>query len=47
MQDKFIHIRYFALYNDQGEYRGTLVVSQYLALLRALEGERRLLDERE
>jgi DUF438 domain-containing protein len=45
MQGKFIHIRYFCLRNDSGEYRGTLEVSQDLAPLRALQGERRLLDD--
>jgi DUF438 domain-containing protein len=47
MQGKFIHIRYFAIRDDQGTYRGTLEVSQDLAPLRALQGERRLLDEKE
>ena len=41
----FIHIRYFALRDRQGAYRGTLEVSQELSPLRALEGERRLADE--
>ncbi len=47
MQDKFIHIRYFAIHDEQGEYQGTLEVSQDIAGIRALEGERRLLDEGE
>jgi DUF438 domain-containing protein len=42
---KFIHIRYFALRDEQGEYQGTLEVSQDVTRIRALEGERRLLDE--
>lgn len=45
MQGRFIHIRYFALWDDQGKYRGTLEVSQDLTPLRALQGERRLLDD--
>lgn len=45
MQGLFIHIRYFALRDADGTYRGALEVSQNLTPLRALEGERRLLDE--
>lgn len=41
----FVHIRYFALRDASGAYRGTLEVSQNLTPLRALEGERRLLDD--
>lgn len=41
---KFIHIRYFAVRNGNGEYLGTLEVTQDLTPLRALEGERRLLQ---
>ena len=44
MGGKFIHIRYFAVRDSQGEYRGTLEMSQDLTPLRALEGERRLAD---
>ena len=39
---KFIHIRYFAMRDEQGEYQGTLEVTQDIAHLRKLEGERRL-----
>ncbi len=45
MQGMFVHIRYFALRDESGAYQGTLEVSQDLAPLRALEGERRLLDD--
>jgi len=45
MGGKFIHIRYFAMRDEQGAYQGTLEVSQDVAHIRALEGERRLLDE--
>jgi hypothetical protein len=41
---KFIHIEYFAVRDDKGEYLGTLEVSQNLSPLRALEGEQRLLS---
>ena len=44
MNEKFIHIRYFALRDFSGNYRGTLEVSQDITGLRALEGEKRLLD---
>ena len=45
MGGKFIHIRYFAMRDADGNYRGTLEVSQDLTELRKLEGEKRLLDE--
>ncbi|HSV85495.1 MAG TPA: DUF438 domain-containing protein [Levilinea sp.] len=45
MGPRFVHIRYFALRDTAGAYRGTIEVTQDLAPLRALEGERRLLDE--
>ncbi|MDZ7370174.1 MAG: DUF438 domain-containing protein [candidate division KSB1 bacterium] len=44
MGGRFIHIEYFALRNEQGEYLGTLEVSQDLTALRALQGEQRLLS---
>lgn len=44
MHGKFIHIEYFALRNEDGEYLGTLEVSQELTNLRALEGEKRILS---
>ncbi|BDU71709.1 DUF438 domain-containing protein [Mesoterricola silvestris] len=44
MGGKFVHIRYFAVRNEAGEYLGTLEVTQELSRLRALSGERRLLQ---
>ncbi len=44
---KFIHIRYFAMRDEQGKYLGTLEVSQDVTFIRALQGERRLLAEGE
>lgn len=41
---RFIHIAYYALRNEQGEYLGTLEVSQDLTGYRALEGEQRILS---
>ena len=40
----FVHIRYFALRDDAGTYKGVIEVSQNAAGIRALEGEKRLLD---
>ncbi len=44
LQGKFLHIRYFAVRDREGAYRGTLEVSQDVTGIRTLEGERRLLD---
>lgn len=43
MGEKFIHIRYFALRGPAGEYKGCIEVSQDVAGIRALQGEKRLL----
>jgi len=45
MNGMFIHIRYFALHDVNGNYKGALEVSQDLTPLRALKGEKRLLDD--
>ena len=45
MGPRFVHIRYFAMRDESGEYLGTLEVTQDIAPLRTLEGERRLLAE--
>ncbi|MBN2174170.1 MAG: DUF438 domain-containing protein [Bacteroidales bacterium] len=44
MKGQFIHIEYFAMRNEKGEYLGTLEVSQNLTNKRALEGEQRILS---
>jgi uncharacterized protein len=44
MGGKFIHIRYFPVYRADGSYRGTVEVSQDVTSIRALSGQRRLLD---
>ena len=44
MGGKFIHIEYFALRNEKGEYLGTLEVSQNLTNYRELKGEQRILS---
>jgi len=41
---RMIHIEYFALRSDTGEYLGTLEVSQDLTGYRALQGEQRILS---
>ncbi|HET6513875.1 MAG TPA: DUF438 domain-containing protein [Thermodesulfovibrionales bacterium] len=44
MKGRFIHIRYFAVRDAKGFYRGTMEVSQDVTGIRKLEGEQRLLD---
>jgi uncharacterized protein len=41
---KFVHIRYFAVRDREGKYLGTLELTQDVAPLKALSGERRLLS---
>ncbi|MHB1125955.1 MAG: DUF438 domain-containing protein [Bacillota bacterium] len=44
LKGSFIQISYFAVRSDEGEYRGIVEVSQDVTDIRALEGEKRLLD---
>ena len=44
MGGKMIHIEYFALRNEKGEYLGTLEVSHNVSPYRDLEGEQRILS---
>ena len=44
MGGKFIHIEYFALRNEKGDYIGTLEMSQELTEKRKLSGDQRLLS---
>jgi hypothetical protein len=44
MQGKFILIKYFAVRDAEGKYRGCLEVSQDVTGIRKLEGQKRLLD---
>jgi hypothetical protein len=44
MNGMFIHIRYFPLRDEKDVFRGIIEVSQEVTAVRALEGERRLLD---
>jgi DUF438 domain-containing protein len=41
---KFVHIRYFAVRDRDGKYLGTVELTQDIAPLRGLTGERRLLQ---
>ncbi|MEW6368208.1 MAG: DUF438 domain-containing protein [Acidobacteriota bacterium] len=41
---RFVHIRYFAMRDGKGQYAGTLEVTQDVTHIRALDGERRLLQ---
>jgi len=43
--DKFIYINYFPVRDNEGNYLGTLEVTQDITELRKLEGQKRLLDE--
>ncbi|MFN8206958.1 MAG: PAS domain-containing protein [Bacteroidales bacterium] len=43
MKGRFIHIRYFAVLDENGGYKGTIEVSQDVTEIRNLEGEQRLL----
>jgi len=47
LQGRFVHIRYFAVRSAAGEYLGTMEVTQDVTPIRRLEGQRRLLDERD
>lgn len=44
MGDKFILIRYYALRNESGNYKGTLEVSEEVSSIRKLTGEKRLIE---
>jgi DUF438 domain-containing protein len=43
-QGKLVHVRYFAVRTEDGRYLGTVELTQDLTPLRALQGERRLLE---
>jgi len=45
MHGRFVHIRYVALRDAQGQYMGTLEVTQDATHIRELAGERRLMAE--
>ncbi|MDD2579176.1 MAG: PAS domain-containing protein, partial [Eubacteriales bacterium] len=45
MGPRYVLIRYFAVRDPQGEFLGTLEVTQDIAPIQAIDGEKRLLDE--
>lgn len=45
MGDNYIYIRYFAVRDDQGEYLGVLEITQNIAPIQQLTGEKRLVSE--
>lgn len=45
MGGQFVHIRYFALRDAEGDYQGCIEVSQDVSHIHQLEGEKRLLDD--
>jgi len=45
MGGRFLHIRYFPVRAEDGSFLGTLEMTQDVTAIRALEGERRLLDD--
>jgi DUF438 domain-containing protein len=42
--DLFIYILYFPVYDEKGDYKGVIEVSQEVSGIRALKGQRRILD---
>lgn len=44
MNNRLIHIRYFAVRNKNGKYLGTMEVTQDITDIKKIEGEKRLLD---
>ncbi|WP_310551344.1 DUF438 domain-containing protein [Paenibacillus glufosinatiresistens] len=44
-KDKMVYIRYFAVRDEAGAYRGTLEFTQNIAPIRALEGQKRILAD--
>ena len=44
MGEKYVLIRYFAVRDEQGEYQGTLEVTQDIAELQKITGEKRIAD---
>lgn len=45
MRDKYIYIRYFAVRDEKGEYLGVLEVTQNIAPIQQISGEKRLVSE--
>ncbi|MBO8160703.1 MAG: DUF438 domain-containing protein [Thermosipho sp. (in: Bacteria)] len=45
MGEKYIYIQYFPVRNEKGEYLGTLEVTQDIAPIKKIEGEKRIYDD--
>jgi DUF438 domain-containing protein len=45
MGDIYVYIRYFAVRDDNGEYMGTLEVTQNIKPIKEIDGEKRLLSD--
>ncbi|MDV3104567.1 DUF438 domain-containing protein [Thermococcus waiotapuensis] len=45
--EKYVYIRYVPLFDENGEYMGTLEITMDIAPYKAIEGEKRLLDWRD
>jgi len=46
LMGKLVYIRYFAVRDHEGKYLGTMEVTQNIKPIKELEGEKRLLDEK-
>ncbi|WP_048146783.1 DUF438 domain-containing protein [Pyrococcus abyssi] len=44
MGDKYVYIKYVPVFNEKGEYLGTLEITMDIAPYKKIEGEKRLLD---
>ena len=44
LNEKIVYIRYYAIRNAEGNYLGTLEVTQDITDVKKLEGEKKLLD---
>jgi PAS domain S-box-containing protein len=44
LNDRLVHIRYFAVRDKNGKYLGTMEVTQDLTDIKKIEGQKRLLD---
>jgi PAS domain S-box-containing protein len=47
VKEKFLYVQFFAVRDKEGHYLGTLEVAQDITEIRKLEGEKRLLNERD
>jgi hypothetical protein len=47
MNGRFIYIRFFAVRDQKGNYLGTVEVAQDVTEIKQLEGEKRLIDEKD